>query len=514
MKREITSSGCKYALIYCRVSSEKQKTEGHGLDAQEHRCREYCRFKGYKVDGVFLDTYSGGGDFLKRPAMKEMLEYIDRFPHRDFVLIVDDLKRFARDVVQHWKLRELLKKLGVSIESPNFEFNEDNEQSWLNETMTATFNEYERRTNRKQVIQKMKARLEKGYWTFNYVPGYEMVKDPIHGKILKPKYPEARYIKEALEGFASGRFKTQAEISRFLKSKGFFKKKNTYYHSATNRMLRRVEYAGYVEFPAWEVSRRKGNHEALISLETFNRIQERLSGKVMLKYREDIDEDFPLRGFVLCDGCGKELTASWSKGRKSRYPYYHCVRVGCPLKYQSISRKDLEDSVKAIFKNITPKPELLDYVKSRLLDKWQSVQHDADSARRNVENSIIKIRSRIQGLVDMIDTNKPRAVVEAYEKQIEELSRMELLERDKLARISDQKINFGTALDAILEVLANPYDYWERGDLTRRRLLLQMVFSEKLAYSREKGLGTATLQLPVKVFQQLSTTNSQDVVLF
>lgn len=35
------------SIIYCRVSSERQKTEGHGLDSQEHRCQELADRKGY-----------------------------------------------------------------------------------------------------------------------------------------------------------------------------------------------------------------------------------------------------------------------------------------------------------------------------------------------------------------------------------------------------------------------------------------------------------------------------------
>ncbi|MEM6974059.1 MAG: recombinase family protein [Pseudomonadota bacterium] len=41
------------ALIYCRVSDKKQKTEGHGLESQEHRCRAYAEERGYACrDGV------------------------------------------------------------------------------------------------------------------------------------------------------------------------------------------------------------------------------------------------------------------------------------------------------------------------------------------------------------------------------------------------------------------------------------------------------------------------------
>ena len=40
------------AVIYCRVSSTRQKTEGGGLDSQEHRCRQYAVAHGYDVEAV------------------------------------------------------------------------------------------------------------------------------------------------------------------------------------------------------------------------------------------------------------------------------------------------------------------------------------------------------------------------------------------------------------------------------------------------------------------------------
>lgn len=70
------------ALIYCRVSSDRQKNEGNGLDSQEHRCRQYCVNKGYEVEKVFPDSASGAGDFMLRPSMVELLTYIDHYPHR------------------------------------------------------------------------------------------------------------------------------------------------------------------------------------------------------------------------------------------------------------------------------------------------------------------------------------------------------------------------------------------------------------------------------------------------
>ena len=43
------------SVIYCRVSSDRQVKEGHGLDGQELRCRKYSDEHGYEVAAVFRD---------------------------------------------------------------------------------------------------------------------------------------------------------------------------------------------------------------------------------------------------------------------------------------------------------------------------------------------------------------------------------------------------------------------------------------------------------------------------
>jgi hypothetical protein len=52
-----------------------------------------------------------------------------------------------------------------------------------------------------------------------------------------------------------------------------------------------------------------------------------LDGRVVVSGpRQRNRPDFPLRGFVRCEACGRPLTGSWSKGRNGRYAYYHCQR--------------------------------------------------------------------------------------------------------------------------------------------------------------------------------------------
>lgn len=132
------------AVIYCRVSSKSQEEEGHGLESQETRYREYARAKGYAVEATFPDTITGGGDFMQRPGMKALLSYLDAQPDQSYVVIFDDLKRFARDTRFHLDLRDAFRLRGARIECLNFKF-EDTPEGEFIETLMAAQGQLERK---------------------------------------------------------------------------------------------------------------------------------------------------------------------------------------------------------------------------------------------------------------------------------------------------------------------------------------------------------------------------------
>jgi len=234
MTKENNKQGGTRAVIYCRVSSTRQKTEGGGLESQEHRCRQYAAAQGYDVEAVFPDDASGGGDFIKRPGMVALLSYLDAQPDKNYLVIFDDLKRFARDTEFHIKLRREFQTRGARIECLNFKLDDSPEGKFV-ETIFAAQGELEREQNRRQVIQKMKARVEKGYYVFHTPVGYRYARDRVHGKLLCRDEPVASILAEALEGYASGRFSSQVEVKRFLESKPDFPKSGANGYLSTRR---------------------------------------------------------------------------------------------------------------------------------------------------------------------------------------------------------------------------------------------------------------------------------------
>ncbi|NCO20979.1 MAG: hypothetical protein GW905_02970 [Rhodobacterales bacterium] len=145
------------------------------------------------------------------------------------------------------------------------------------------------------------------------------------------------------ESYAIGRFASQVKVRRFLERCPHFPKDlpgGGLRPMMVSRLLKKVVYAGYVKALAWGVSVRKGEHEGLISFETHQRILETLEGKARPAARRDFNEDFPLRGRVLCNECGNAMTSAWSKRCHRRggwrnvlnYPSNSCQALGKYMK--------------------------------------------------------------------------------------------------------------------------------------------------------------------------------------
>jgi site-specific DNA recombinase len=112
----------------------------------------------------------------------------------------------------------------------------------------------------------------------------------------------------------------------------------------------------------WVVSgenRIKGLHQPLITQALFDNVQGALTGKTSAPVmHKKVNPEFPLKGLVMCSGCGKKLTAGFVKGRKEKYPRYWCWKPVCPVRV-SASREEIENGFVRILGMMEPTPELL-----------------------------------------------------------------------------------------------------------------------------------------------------------
>jgi site-specific DNA recombinase len=505
-QRQLRPSAEKWAVIYCRVSHSKQRNEGDGLHSQEHRCREYAGARGYAVEAVFHDDVSGGGDFMSRPGMVAMLRFLSRPTRDDYVVIFDDLKRFARDTEFHIGLRKKLATYNATVECLNFKF-EDTPEGKFIETIIAAQGELERLQGRRQTIQKMKARVEHGFYVFKVPVGYRYEKSDGKGKVLVRNEPLASIVQEALEGFASGRFQIQAEVKRFFESRPEFPKaaSESVRNENVANILRRSVYGGFVEAPNWGVTLRKGHHEPLVSGETYQKIQERLTEGVRLPARKDLNLDFPLRGFVLCGDCRAPITACWSTGRwKDRYPYYLCAKRGCAHYGKSIKRQVLEGEFGELLERLTPSQKLFRAARAMFEDVWNHRLANTNTQVQAHKTELIVIERKVEQFLDRIADADVPSVVKTYEDRIRKLEVEKAALNEKITRCGQPARGFDEKLRTALEFLANPCKLWGSPRLEDRRTVLKLAFAGRISYLRNEGFRTPNFSFPFRFLADVS----------
>lgn len=481
------------ALIYCRVSSPTQVKDGNGLGSQEGRCRIFADQKGYKVERVFPDEGVSGGLF-ERPAMRRLIDYLDNHDDRKFVIIFDDLARFARDLEVHLKLKTELVGRGAKLECLNFNFDDSPEGEFV-ENVIASANQLSRKQNTRQVIQKMKARLEQGYWPFCMPPGLKFAKAIGGGKILIPNEPFASIYREAIHKYSEGFLNTYEETRQYILGKyaenGITRKLSI---SGVNKILTEILYTGWVEYEKWEIELRKGKHEGFIDISTYQVVQDKIKRRTKAQVRQDYNPDFPLRGFILCSSCERPVTASWSRGRIEKYPFYHCKQSVCPLYGKTIRRLDLEMAFTGLIERYRPNSDTLNLARHIFTKVWDFNVNNESNQLESIQKAFDDIEAMIKQLVISATQSADTDLKIEYEAEITRLlpNKKELANKLKVNKNYSQE-RLGTASKAIFSYLENPVLMWQSANYHDKRTLLEMYFDEKLMYDRNEGFGTITL---------------------
>ncbi len=497
------------AVLYCRVSTKRQAKEGNGLQSQSTRAREYASHRGHRVIAEFTDDVSG--KFSQRPGFDEMLAFIRTKRKLGIVVIIDDISRMARDVRGHFDLKESIFRAGATLESPSIEFGEDSD-SILIEHLLASVSQHQRQKNGEQAKNRMRARLQGGYWVFNAPIGYRYQRSPAGGSILVRDEPIASIIADGLEQYASGHLTSQAEVKRFFEAHPQFPICRHGYltNEQAKRILTNVVYAGYVESKVWGVSLRQGQHEGVISLETFQRVQERLTGKPFAPVRLDINEQFPMRGVVVCGDCNHPLTANFSKGRTKVYPYYICRHRPCEKFGKSVARDKIEGAYEDLLRQMTPSHELVDVFSTLFRKRWDEATGKTKERRTAIKMQTAAVEKKITQLLDRIVESESVTVIGAYERKVEELEREKLVLAEKNDRCGTALPSYDETFRTAFEFLGNPWNLCKSGSLEDKRIVQKLTLASHLEYDWKEGVRTPEISLPFKV---LGPENDREKVM-
>jgi DNA invertase Pin-like site-specific DNA recombinase len=175
----------KQAIIYLRVSTTGQVTDGVSLDAQESKARAWCELNDYEVKAVYTDAGISGKSTANREGLQNALDSVKK----ENALVVYSLSRLARSTKDTIQISETLNAKGVDLVSLSEKIDTTTAAGKMVFRMLAVLSEFERDQVSERTSAALQHKKAKGERTGSIPYGFKLAMDNV--KLLKDKAEQA-----------------------------------------------------------------------------------------------------------------------------------------------------------------------------------------------------------------------------------------------------------------------------------------------------------------------------------
>ena len=360
--------------VCCAVYTRKSTEEGldqnfNSLDAQRDACDNYIASQ--KSEGWLMlrDRYDDGGfsgGNMERPGLKRLLEDV-RSGLID-TIVVYKIDRLSRSLADFAKLVELFDQHKVTFVSVTQAFNTTTSMGRLTLNILLSFAQFERELSGERVRDKISASRQRGIWMGGMPPlGYDVVERKL---IANPT--EAPLIAEMFSRFAN--VPSMATLVRDLRARGVTSKSWTTSKGIERKgklidkgyVYKIFNNPVYIGIAAYKGKHYPGEHQGIVSQETWDRVQEHLQNgdrkqKGPLADRASRAPSL-LRGLLFSEQ-NRAFTPGYTQRGPKFYRYYintdaiKLGKTGCEI--QRLPAGEIETVVVEKLRHVLRSPEVL-----------------------------------------------------------------------------------------------------------------------------------------------------------
>jgi len=352
----MASAPNRRCAIYTRKSSEEGLEQDYNsLHAQREACEAFIRSQageGWKLIKTAYDDGGFSGATMERPALQQLLSHI-REGSID-VVVVYKVDRLTRSLADFARMVELFDAHNVSFVAVTQQFNTTTSMGRLTLNVLLSFAQFEREVIGERIRDKVAASKRKGMWMGGSVPiGYDVRERKllVHESEAKnvrhifDRYLEIGSVRLLKKDLDSRGIVSAARTSR----KGNTRGGKPFSRGALYNVLSNPIYVGEIRH---RNERHPGQHEAVVSRELWERVQQQLSSRAARRGegRKTEAPRSPLAG-KLFDESGEPLYVQGAAKGQRRYRYYvsrrlvrgeskdpeHAWRISAPEIEQTIS---------------------------------------------------------------------------------------------------------------------------------------------------------------------------------
>ena len=444
--------------IYARISRDKKEKPSDSIENQIALCESFIqKSEDFSLAGIYKDIAKTGTDF-ERPDFENLMDEVRM--GKVNCIVVKDLSRFGRNYTELGNfIEKIFPFLGVRFVAVNDNldtFHMDDPNKSLEVILKNIVNETYAMDISKKVSSSHQMRIKQGGFICGAAPyGYVARKDEDGIRRLYPDENTAPIVKEIFDAYLKGlstlgisklllekrvyiatdyrkfgkavsdseeviRIWQPTTILQVLKNRAYT---GTLIQGRNQKHLYEGKSRERLSEEHWTVT--ENAHEAIISMDTFEKVQEKISEKAApikrsRKENATAKDDTIFRGMVYCNLCQKRMSVHRQLSGKRTVFYFSCNRFG---EYKAgkcgtaITEVTLQNTVKAAFDTI-----LLNNKKSykAYLDGYADKKREVEQQK---EKELTEIGRRISGL--------SRLQSEYYEKYVLGDWRKEDFEREK-----------------------------------------------------------------------------------
>lgn len=472
----------KRVVIYVRVSTQEQATEGHSISEQLERLRKYCDAHGWMLVEEYVDPGFSGTN-TNRPALQKLLRDIPNGGF-DTVLVykLDRLSRSQKDTMQLIEDVFLANKIDFISMNENFDTSTPFGRAMIG--ILSVFAQLERDQINERLMMGRVGRAKTGKWNGGQKPpvGY----DYVNGALIPIEY-EAMQVRTVFDLFLNGLNGEQLSMHQIKDYMGA--RYNTRYSAwsqaaCVSRVLKNRIYIGEIKYAGiWY----QGDHEPIIDMETWEAAQQKYDTYIKQfahSQRHPFEGRNLLSGILYCGHCEARFymqitTDKRTKDKERRYYSYRCyskssnkkmVKMkGCTAK--NYKRDELNQIVIDEIKKLALNPGEI----KRLQGKSLPIVEDNSEV---INKRIAELDTQIDKLLDLyqvgnIEVSKLSARIDALNSEKEKLS-AELIEKEPPLLMVAEEVE---------EILSNCEDIFNFGTQEEQQALVRSLINKIVVYN-------------------------------
>lgn len=322
----------KRAIIYARVSTQRQADDGVSMESQIEQCRVKAQALGTEVVEVFRDDgVSGRSD--KRPGFQAALAYCAA--HKVSHFVCWSTSRFGRNLEEALKNAKQLLEWGTKAAYVHQDIDLDTDAGWMLGVMTGMMDEIYSRNVARDTLRSMITASRDGFFVGGRAPfGYRIERVGKRSKLAVHEDDSA--IVRMMFALALNEGLGAQAVALRMNAAGLLRNGKTWGKNSVSIILKNPSYMGVRLFnqikfktreakPADEVVR-VASHPAIVSKEDFEKVQAMMKDRTPHEVGGTAKSCFAFTGLLKCGICGDQLQIKNGTGRSKRvYNYYACL---------------------------------------------------------------------------------------------------------------------------------------------------------------------------------------------